>query len=162
MNARGLDRVVIFARSMDDALGLFSGLFGIAFEELSSDDDDDGCRVAFSADRRIELIALAATPEHAAPHVRRWAATLGDADLAVVALCLRVDDAGLAAGELRRAAVTVEADLAFADLKPLSMYGVRELVLAARDTLSLPVCLVEYRDSPDGIGARAPDDGDRQ
>ena len=134
---------------MDNALSLLSGLFGIGFEELA--DQDDGCRVAFSADRRLELIALAGEPDRVPSHVRQWRARIGDAELGVVAVCLRVDDTARAASDLRRADVTVEAELAFADLEPLPMYGVRELVLDAQDTLGLPVALVEYRDSLDGV-----------
>jgi catechol 2,3-dioxygenase-like lactoylglutathione lyase family enzyme len=149
VKVRGLDRVVVFARDMDRALALFSGLLGLEFDELPPD-DADGCRVAVSPDGRLELMALADRRDVSAPHVMRWVDALGGAELGVAALCFRVDDVMAVAGELRTAGVTVETDLAFPDLEPLPMYNVRELLLAARDTGGMSIGLVQYDDSPEG------------
>jgi catechol 2,3-dioxygenase-like lactoylglutathione lyase family enzyme len=149
MKVRGLDRVVVFARDMDRALALFSGLLGLEFEELPPD-DADGCRVAMSLDGRLELMAIADPRDVSAPHVMRWGGALGAAELGVAALCFRVDDVMAVAGELRTAGVTIETDLAFPDLEPLPMYNVRELLLSVQDAGRLSIGLVQYDDSPEG------------
>jgi catechol 2,3-dioxygenase-like lactoylglutathione lyase family enzyme len=148
MKTRGLDRVAILVRDLDQSQAFFSEVLGLELTECRGPQlEAGGVRIAMSFDQHLELVAPVLPLREGSPElVRRMAAALDQAgsDALLFGLTFRVDDADRTQQEAEAAGLAIPRRFDEASIPELGVRDLREIFLDPSQSLGLNIGLVSF------------------
>ena len=134
MKCRGLQRVIIVVRQLEESAKRYAELLGVPFAEAPG--EGLGVNAMISEDWQIELIS----PVDDKSNVARYLAKHGEG---VIGLAFLVDDIEEAKGHVQTTGFRILAELDFG--QPAGWSSFKELILDPRGTAGAPITFVEAR-----------------
>jgi len=144
----GVDRVLIAVKNMDKAIALFSDLFEVDFEEITTGPIKESAlaRVAIRFDRQVELISpVYPLKDVNPPDPKTMAKRIEEqGEGALYALVLKAKDALDTIAETETKGIRVAATLELESMAPYPFSNYKEVVLDEKDTLDIKIAYASY------------------